>query len=220
MKEELRETTLTLHDYLIYATKGFVKEPLIFAMSTTVATFLTYLADRMSVNLTFVSVYMLLSMADWGTGILASRIEQQQFRSGLFFKKPFLIGFCLGVVYMMQLMITAFSNYPHTSNTAFEAILEVTVTLMEIVKMGLLISFVIYELTSLRENFLRLKLYDFVKVVDIVLIPIQKINRFLVSKFDSIVEEGPIQEEPIPQEEQPAQDEGEIQDPQKANEQP
>ena len=85
-------------------------------------------------------------------------------------------------------MITAFSEYPHVSNSIFESLLSTCVFLLETLKLGLLISFVIYELTSLRENFLRLKMKDFVKVVDVLLIPIQKINGYITSKFDEIID--------------------------------
>ena len=51
-----------------------------------------------------------------------------------------------------------------------------------------MLSFIIYELTSIRENFLTLGLDDFVSYIDIVIVPLKKINTYLEKKFDTTVE--------------------------------
>lgn len=188
MRESILETKMTVLSYIGYALKGFKTYPFIPVISSGIGLMLAWLTSMVAVNVSFIIVYIILSVTDWVTGIIASRVEKQDFKSLLFFKKPFLIGFCFIVLYILQLMITAFSEYPHVSNSIFESLLSTCVFLLETLKLGLLISFVIYELTSLRENFLRLKMKDFVKVVDVLLIPIQKINGYITSKFDEIID--------------------------------
>lgn len=48
--------------------------------------------------------------------------------------------------------------------------------------------FIIYELTSIRENFIRLRLTEFVRVLDLLIVPLNKLDSYLNKKFDSVIE--------------------------------
>ena len=182
------KTQLCLMDYLNYAKITLFYKPIIFIIPTFISSVVLMIADKTAVNASFVSVYIILSFSDWFSGIVSSRVEKQEFKSRLFFKKPFLIMFSFATLFIVQQIIVSFSSYPHIANVAFNSLIDVTVFLLETMKLGLLIAFIIYELTSLRENFIRLKLNEFVRVVDVVLIPINKINTFIVKRFDSTID--------------------------------
>lgn len=175
-------------DYLDYTKTILLSKPIMFVFSTFLSSIILSIANKTAVNASFVSVYIILSLSDWVSGIIASRVEQQEFKSKFFFNKPFLIMFSFATLYIVQQIIVSFSSYPHIANVAFDALVNATIFLLETMKLGLLIAFIIYELTSLRENFIRLKLIEFVRVVDVVLVPINKINSFVVKRFDTVVD--------------------------------
>lgn len=186
-------------DYFEYTKSVLLSKPVTFVISSFISSIILMIANKTAVNASFVSMYILLSLGDWISGIVCSRVEHQEFKSKFFFKKPFLIMFSFATLYIVQQIIVSFSSYPHISNVAFDALVNATIFLLETMKLGLLIAFIIYELTSLRENFIRLKLLEFVRVVDVVLVPINKINEFIIKRFDNTIESpGKNQEDEIP----------------------
>ena len=52
-----------------------------------------------------------------------------------------------------------------------------------------MVAFVVYEMTSLRENFIRLQMEDFARVLDLFLIPFIKIQNYLGKKFDKTIDD-------------------------------
>lgn len=149
-----------------------------------------WLSLNLIIHSMFIIMYAMLSTMDWVTGFIASVIVQkEQFKSGKFFKKPFLIMFCLFMLYATVTLSNTFSSYPHKDNPILQGVLHTVVFLFEAIKVGLLVSFVVYEMTSLRENFIKLKMHDFAKVLDWFLIPFVKINKYIEKKFDKVIED-------------------------------
>ena len=140
------KTQLCLMDYLNYAKITLFYKPIIFIIPTFISSVVLMIADKTAVNASFVSVYIILSFSDWFSGIVSSRVEKQEFKSRLFFKKPFLIMFSFATLFIVQQIIVSFSSYPHIANVAFNSLIDVTVFLLETMKLGLLIAFIIYEL--------------------------------------------------------------------------
>mgnify|MGYP006326429067 FL=1 len=97
--------------------------------------------------------------------------------------------FCILMIFLTVSLTRTFGEYNHNNNALLEATLSVVVFLFEGIKIGLMVSFVVYELTSILENLLRLKLVDAVKILDLFLIPFNKIKEYLDKKFDKVIED-------------------------------
>jgi len=150
----------------------------------------TWISMILVIHSMFIILYAALSLMDWVTGLISSVIvEKQRFISGRFFKKPFLIMFCLFMLYTTVALSDTFNSYPHKDNYVLQGMLSTVVFLFEGIKIGLMVSFIVYELTSLKENFKRMKMYDFVKVVDWFLIPFTKIQSYINRKFEKTIED-------------------------------
>ena len=188
-------------DYTNYFISTIINKPLIFIASTFMASILTLitalftkLSNVLVINIVFGYIFIALALSDVFTGLLASRIERKNFSSPKFFKKPSLVMFFVFIIWILQSMIIGLDKYPHVENSIFESLLTSGIFLIESLKLGLIIFYIIYELTSLRENFLRLKLKEFVRIVDFILIPLQKFSDYITKKFDRVVEDNLNQE--------------------------
>lgn len=184
-----------LGEYLCYTKTALTQKPMILIMSTLIGGLITLivgafnsLAALLVVNVSFLLIYILLALFDWITGIIASRIEKQEFKSSKLFRKIFLIGFSLFIIFIPQALLINFATYPAGTGALLEGLLSIITFALECLKVGLILALIIYELTSLRENFLRMRLDSFVKIVDIVLVPINKLNDYIVKKFDKVLE--------------------------------
>jgi len=191
----------TITGYLSYSFTTLKSKPLILIMSTIIGFFITMimsafqsLAALLVVNVTFLLIYVGLAFVDWISGIIASRVEKQPFKSFKFLKKIFLIGFSLLIIFVPQALIITFNAYPASTTTLLQAVLSVLSFALECVKIGLILTLIIYELTSLRENFIRLKLLNFIKIVDVVLVPINKLNDYVVRKFDKVIDDDVVKQ--------------------------
>lgn len=146
------------------------------------------IAVVLSIHSFFLIAYFLLAFIDSLSGMAASMyVEKEKFSSPKFLKKILLVGFCLVIMFVINLMIIVFSNYKHSDNFMLNGFLEVVVFAFHVIKIALMLAFIIYELTSLRENFVRLRLYQFVKIVDIVIYPLVKLNGYLDSKYEAVL---------------------------------
>lgn len=182
-------------DYINYFISTIINKPLIFIISTFMATILTLitslftkLSNVLVINIVFGYIFIALALLDVFTGIIASRIEKKDFSSPKFFKKPSLVMFFIFIIWILQSMIIGLDKYPHVENSIFEGLLSSGIFLIESLKLGLIIFYIIYELTSLRENFLRLKLKEFVRIIDFILIPLQKFSNYITKRFDKIID--------------------------------
>ena len=86
---------------------------------------------------------------------------------------------------VVEMFIIVFSEYSYTKSSVLEALLTLLVFCFQVAKIMLMLAFIIYELTSLRENFIRLRLTQFVWAVDLLIMPLNKLNKYLDSKYDS-----------------------------------
>ena len=185
-------------NYINYFIHTIIDKPLLLMSSTIIASIITFiisiftkLSNVLAINIIFTYIFVALAIADIISGVLKSRIgkDKQDFSSSKFFKKPLLIMFFIFIVWILQGMISGLNEYPHIENSIFESILSSGIFLIESLKLGLIIFYIIYELTSLRENFLKLGLKDFVKIIDFIIIPLQKFSNYITKKFDKVVED-------------------------------
>lgn len=159
-------------------------------------TWINNLAAVLAIHAFFLIAYFMLAFFDTLTGIAASMyMEKQKFNSAKFVKKILLVSFCLFTMLIAELLIIVFSNYSHTENIFLDGVLEIIVFFFHVIKISLMLGFIIYELTSLRENFVRLKLDSFVAIVDIVIYPLKKLNAFLDKKADQTLSNSIIKDE-------------------------
>jgi hypothetical protein len=160
------------------------------AILDSLTTAVNWLSMVLIIHSMFIIMYAILSGLDWITGLIAGVIvEKKTFNSGKFFKKPFLIMFCLLMLYATVALSDTFTSYPHKDNPLLQATLSTVVFLFEGMKVGLMVAFVVYEMTSLRENFIRLQMEDFARVLDLFLIPFIKIQNYLGKKFDKTIDD-------------------------------
>ena len=191
----------SLWEYIDYALQPLYTNKLLIVFSSIVSSIVLFAIDKINgtvvflstallVHSAFIITYTILSLLDWITGFsYALFVEKQECSSSKFIKKPLLIMFCILMIYLTVSLTKTFNEYEYHGNPLLQGTLGVVVFLFEGIKIGLIVSFVVYELTSLRENFIKLKLYDFVKVVDLFLIPFIKVKEYLNKKIDKVIED-------------------------------
>jgi len=184
-----------ISDYINYFTYTITSKPLILMASTLFATgiacivsLFTKLSNILVINIIFAYIFIALAFADVFTGLIKSRINKHEFLSSKFYKKPSLVMFFIFIIWILQGMIIGLNEYPHVENQVFKGILNSGIFLIESLKLGLIIFYIIYELTSLRENFLALNLNEFVRIIDFIIVPLQKFSDYISKKFDKIIE--------------------------------
>lgn len=148
--------------------------------------FINSISTVLAIHGLFLVIYFILAISDTVTGIASSMyVEKQKFNSAKFIKKGLLVGFCLFIMLVVEMFIIVFSEYSYTKSSVLEALLTLLVFCFQVAKIMLMLAFIIYELTSLRENFIRLRLTQFVWAVDLLIMPLNKLNKYLDSKYDS-----------------------------------
>ena len=148
------------------------------------------IALGLGVHILFLVAYILLVLSDVVTGISASVfVNKQPFSSGRFFKKIALSGFSLFLLLITEWITIIFTDYGVNKSQILVGLLSIIVLLTHIIKILFMLMFLIYELTSLRENFVKLKLYEFVRIVDLLLIPLNKIEDYFNKKFDKTIQD-------------------------------
>lgn len=191
----------SMWEYIDYALQPLYTNKLLIVFSSIVSSIVLFAIDKINgtvvflstallVHSAFIITYAILSLLDWITGFsCALFVEKQEWSSSKFIKKPLLIMFCILMIYLTVSLTKTFNEYEHHGNPLLQGTLGVVVFLFEGIKIGLMVSFVVYELTSLKKNFIKLKLYDFVKVVDLFLIPFIKVKEYLNKKIDKVIED-------------------------------
>ncbi len=151
---------------------------------------MSFLASALVINISFIFIYFLLTFADLFIGIYANVfVMKEKFKSEKFLKKIFLIFLGLIMLYITNSLSQTFIEYKHNENPILQAFLHTVVFLFEGIKISLIISFVVYELTSLREKFEIMGYQDVISKIDVFLIPFKKIQEMTEKKFDKVVKE-------------------------------
>ena len=115
---------------------------------------MTQLASILIVNISFILVYFILTFSDLIIGIYANVfVNKQDFKASKFLKKIFVISLGLIMIYLTNNLSQTFLTYNNYNNILLEGLLHTIVIFFEGIKISLLIAFVIYEITSLREKF-------------------------------------------------------------------
>jgi len=159
-------------------------------LTASIASFLYTSVNNLAVSLAihalFLFIYFFLAVTDMISGIAASLyVHKRKFSSAKFLKKIFLVGFCLILMAISVGLTIVFETYGHSIEYfALDKLLEVIVFGFHLIKITLMLGFIIYEFTSIRENFLTLGLPEFVWFIDLIITPLKKLNTFLDKLFE------------------------------------
>jgi hypothetical protein len=161
---------LTIADYFHYLTSPFKIQSLVI-MSALTSIFISFIENNVGISIGLFVVYFIFAMLDMTTGIYKNIIlNKEPFSSGAFFKKLLSVGFML----LFTAVATQFSYFltnievPNIVIDEFQSMIVYTV---DLIKLFIIIGFFVYEITSLRENFEKMKWYNIVKIIDLCLTP-------------------------------------------------
>ena len=188
---------MTIHDYYLYIKTSLISTWLmhknsILLLSITTGTIMglmNKIAFNLGVHVMFLFTYFILVFFDVISGITASRVvDKEPFLSSKFLKKALLAGFSIFMLLITEWMIIIFTNHEVHNSKLLPQMLNIIILLTSIIKIIFMLMFIIYELTSIRENFIRLRLTEFVRVLDLLIVPLNKLDSYLNKKFDSVIE--------------------------------
>ena len=176
------------HKIMALATSGVMS--VFFAITHFIGDSMMYLATMLAINISFIWLYFILSFADLFAGIYVNVfVGKQKFESTKFLKKILLIGMGILMLGMTVILSNTFLFYEDKENAILRGLLDGIVFLFEGVKITMIIFFVIYELTSLKEKAEKLKWTSLISLLDVFLIPFIKIQNFINKKIDKTLDD-------------------------------
>lgn len=176
------------HKIMALATSGVMS--VFFAITHFIGDSMMYLATMLAINISFIWLYFILSFADLFAGIYVNVfVGKQKFESTKFLKKILLIGMGILMLGVTVVLSFTFQDYDHKEITGLKYLLDTIIFLFEGVKITMIIFFVIYELTSLKEKAEKLKWTSLISLLDVFLIPFIKIQNFINKKIDKTLDD-------------------------------
>jgi len=174
---------MTSKEYIIYFLAVF-KNKAIMIFSLFQASLLGFIENQIGLSVGIIAVYFTLALLDTLTGIWKNVFyKNKQFESELFFKKIFSICIML-ISFVCITMISEFLKNPVNNETEILQSVNIYGTyLFNLVKIFLIISFIAYEFSSIRENAVILKWHNVVKAIDIVLLPLTWVSENIKNKI-------------------------------------
>ena len=174
---------MTSKEYIIYFLTVF-KNKAIMIFSLFQASLLGFIENQIGLSVGIIAVYFTLALLDTLTGIWKNVFyKNKQFESELFFKKIFSICIML-ISFVCITMISEFLKNPVNNETEILQSVNIYGTyLFNLVKIFLIISFIAYEFSSIRENAVILKWHNVVKAIDIVLLPLTWVSENIKNKI-------------------------------------
>ncbi len=170
------------------ATSGVMS--VFFAITQWIGNSMLFLSTVLVINVSFLYLYFILSFADLFAGIYVNVFKnKEKFESKKFLKKILLIGMGILMLGMTVILSNTFLFYEDKENAILRGLLDTIVFLFEGVKITMIIFFVIYELTSLKEKAEKVKWNSLIALLDVFLIPFVKIQNFVNRKFDKTLED-------------------------------
>jgi hypothetical protein len=161
-----------------------------YALTHFIGDSMMYLATMLAINISFIWLYFILSFADLFAGIYVNVfVGKQKFESKKFLKKILLIGMGILMLGMTVILSNTFLFYEDRENAVLRGLLDGIVFLFEGVKITMIIFFVIYELTSLKEKAEKMKWNSLINLLNVFLIPFIKIQNFVNRKIDKTLED-------------------------------
>lgn len=190
------EKDMTITDYIVYIKTAIMgtwilhKKSILLLSTTTGVVFglIDQIAFSLGVHVLFLILYFTLVVADMISGIASSRlVNKEAFVSSKFLKKVLLAGFSLFMLLINEWLIVIFTNHNVRGSTLLPELLNIIIFLTNITKVAFMLMFIIYELTSIRENFVKLQLNEFVRVLDLLITPLTKLDNYLNDRFETVI---------------------------------
>jgi len=176
------------HKIMALATSGVMS--VFYALTHFIGDSMLFLSTVLVINISFIYLYFALSFADLFAGIYVNVFKnKEKFESKKFLKKILLIGMGILMLGMTVILSNTFLFYEDRENAVLRGLLDGIVFLFEGVKITMIIFFVIYELTSLKEKAEKMKWNSLMALLDVFLIPFIKIQNFVNRKFDKTLED-------------------------------
>ncbi len=174
---------MTSKEYVIYFLAVF-KNKAIMLFSLIQASLFSFVENKIGLSVGLIAVYFALAGIDTATGIYKNIFyKKQEFKSELFFKKLFSVCIML-IAFVCITMINEFLNLPKNNTTEILKSINVYgVYLFNLVKIFLIVSFIAYEFSSIRENVIALKWGNVVKIIDLILLPFTWISENIKNKI-------------------------------------
>ena len=161
-----------------------------YALTHFIGDSMLFLSTVLVINISFIYLYFALSFADLFAGIYVNVFRnKEKFESNKFLKKILLIGMGILMLGMTVILSNTFLFYEDRENAVLRGLLDGIVFLFEGVKITMIIFFVIYELTSLKEKAEKMKWNSLMALLDVFLIPFIKIQNYVNRKFDKTLED-------------------------------
>lgn len=176
------------HKIMALVTSGAMS--VFYALTHFIGDSMMYLATMLAINISFIGLYFILSFADLFAGIYVNVFRnKEKFESKKFLKKILLIGMGILMLGVTVVLSNTFLFYEDKENGVLRGLLDGIVFLFEGVKITMIIFFVIYELTSLKEKAEKLKWTSLISLLDVFLIPFIKIQNFINKKIDKTLDD-------------------------------
>ena len=157
------------------------KSILIFASINAFA--VSFVENQLGLSVALICVYLFLSFIDLFLGVYKNVIyKKKAFKSELFLKKLFVIALTISFFYCLH-QITLWANDIPIPNVVIDQFQGMFIYSLELSKVFLLFSFLMYELTSIRENAEAIKWDGPVEVIDIFLLPVTWIKEKLQNRI-------------------------------------
>lgn len=158
-------------EYVNYIIEPF-KDKALVTLAMVTGLLLTFLEEQVGLNVGLVLVYFLFAIGDMAMGIYKNVIvKKNDFKSELFFKKILSVAVMFICVYSMTQLILYVTkmSVPNVVSDHFQGVVVYGITLS---RLFVVIAFLAYEITSLRENAVALQWRSLIDMFDIILFPL------------------------------------------------
>jgi hypothetical protein len=173
---------MTTTQYATYLLVPFQNKSLVL-LATVNGVFLAFLEQHVGISFGILSIYFLLTVLDTIMGVYKNVcVKHNDFKSELFFKK--ILSVAIMVISITAItQLTVYIGKLPIPFTAIDIFQNTIVYIFNLIKIFLVVAFLSYELTSIRENSLELKWNTVTGAIDIFLLPLTWVKTLLQKKI-------------------------------------
>lgn len=173
---------MTTTEYVNYLSIPFQNKALVL-LATINGFFFSFIEQNIGISLGILSVYFILAVIDMVMGIYKNVFKNKKdFKSELFLKKILSVGVMVISVASITQLIAYIQTIPIPA-ASMEIFQSGIVYVFNIVKIFLVVAFLTYEATSIRENSVELKWTTVTGAIDIFLLPLTWLKKLLQQKI-------------------------------------
>ena len=180
---------MKLQDYFHYLFSPFHSKPLM-TLASVFASVLMFFDKYIGISIALFVIYSILAIADLGTGMYKNIVvNKHEYESNLFFKKLFVMAMMIISIAMITILTNEVANLrvPHEAVTVFNGTIAYAISL---IKMFLIVAFLGYEISSIKENADELKWKTLSEVTGTLLLPLSWLKIRLQHKIEGNEDSG------------------------------